>query len=82
MNKVTFMNNRGQSAKVTKDRSPSPTHSFLKMRAQQRNRQFELVRSLQKWNQIVMMPDHDLVSNEPIRPFLILQPQAKTLKGT
>lgn len=38
------------------------------------NRDKTLVKNLQKWKQIIMMPDDEIESGEVIRPFVIMQP--------
>ena len=34
-----------------------------------------LIKNLQKWSKIIMIPDEEIESGEVIRPFVIMQPQ-------
>lgn len=41
---------------------------------EKRNRELQLLRSLKKWSDIIMLPDPEIKSGEIIRPFVIMQP--------
>ena len=55
-------------------KTAKPTEEFKKQVKQRNKRKKQMVRSLEKYKKIVMLPDDELESNEVVRPFLILQP--------
>ena len=76
MGKVTFIDNAqgGNSRRrnvQTKDMTQTNFSKKDVIRSQ-RLREISLMRSLERWQKVIMMPDPQIETHEPVRPFVIM----------